>query len=118
VRQAFQIVKYGFSGGCHLIEILYGRKFNDELLNSQPIKQIVMECLLHDDELEKEYIQKSEDESKKTSGRNLIVGSRNVQEILFEMQYPEYHNAVVTLLTTEEYEKEIAESKNNNRNIS
>jgi len=109
---AFQLVKYGMAGGCHMMEILYGRKFSIDELFSQPVKEICAQSLVYDNEIEKEHIRQQEMASKKQGG-NLVIGSKNVNDILFAAKFPEDANAIVTLLTTKEYEEQIAKSKNN-----
>jgi hypothetical protein len=97
-------------GGCHLMELLYGREFTKAELASQPVKEILIQCLVYDNELEKEYMRKQDAKTNaKGSGDGLILGSKAVNEQLFEWDHPEDFKAIVTLLTTEEYE-EIAKS--------
>ena len=92
------------------MEIIYGRKFSIEELSAQPVKEISTQCLIHDNEIEQEYIRQQEMKSKQ-SGGNLVLGSKDVNETLFKMKYPELSDAIVTLLTTKEFEEEVAKSK-------
>lgn len=95
-----------------MMEIVYGRKFSIEELSSQPIKEICAQSLIYDNEIEQEHIRQQELNAKKQSG-NLVIGTRSVNEALFAARFPEYIDAIVTLLTSKEYEEQIAKPKNN-----
>jgi len=92
------------AGGCHLFEMLYGREFTKDELSSQAIKTILMESLIYDNEVEQEHRRQDEFASKSSHG-GMIIGSKNVNELLFQMKHPEMQDCIVTLLTTEEYLK-------------
>lgn len=110
---AFQLIKHGQYAGCHLFELLYGREFTKEELSIQPIKEICTQSLLYDDQLEQDFMRQKEQEAKSGKDSSMVIGTKNVNEILYDMKHPELRNAIVTLLTTEEFKK-IAESKNHN----
>lgn len=95
------------------MEILYGRKFTIEELSAQPIREISAQSLIYDSQMEQEYIRQQESKSKNMKGSNMIVGSRDVNELLFQTKYPVESKAIVTLLTTEEFEEEIAKPTDN-----
>jgi hypothetical protein len=114
---AFQLVKYEMAGGCHLFELIYGRKFTMEELAMQPIKEICMQSLILDNEIEQEHIRQHEMKGKESKG-GMVIGSKDVHDLLFYMKYPDMKDAIVTLLTSQEYNTQIAESANNDRNIS
>ncbi len=106
---AFQLVKHGMAGGCHLFELIYGRDFSKEEIALQPIKEICTQSLLYDNELEKEYLRQQESESKSGKG-HLILGTKDVHEKLFEWKHPEEAKAIITLLTLQEYTEQIGQS--------
>ena len=116
VRMAFQLVKHGMAGGCHLFELIYGREFSREEIAMQPVREVCTQSLILDNEIEQEFIRQQDMKNKEGKG-GLIIGSMDVHEKLFEMKYPKEANAIVTLLTSKEYYKQIAESTDNNRNI-
>jgi len=101
-----------------MLEVLYARKFPLRILFSQPVRMIVFESMLYDNELEKELIDRQSAKAKaESSGRELILGSRDVIEQLFEMKFPEDAAAIVTLLSTEEYMQLARKSKNNDTEL-
>ena len=96
------------------MELIYGREFSREEISLQAVREICIQSLLYDSEVEKEHIRQGEQKSKADSGGRMIIGSKNVQDMLFRMKYPEVYNATVTLLTSKEYEQEVGKSKNSN----
>jgi hypothetical protein len=114
---AFQLVKHGMAGGCHLFELIYGRDFSKSEISIQPVREICTQSLILDNEIEQEFMRQQEMKRKESAGSSLILGSKDVHNILFEMKYPREAAAIVTLLTSEEYFKQIAESTDNHRNL-
>jgi hypothetical protein len=88
-----------------MMEVLYGERIGPDILFSQPCRQIVTESLLYDDEIEKDYI---DSKGRPSDGRNteniILIGTRQAREIVFYTRNPELADAIVTLLTTEEFE--------------
>lgn len=105
------------SGGCHMFEVIYGRKFTEEELASQPVRIICMESLVHDNQLEQDHINKKEQENKGKGG-GLVLGTGDAYKKLYEWKHPTESNAIVTLLTSEEYYSQVAKSANHNSNVS
>jgi hypothetical protein len=109
-------------GGMTMFELLYGRRFGPEELSSQPLKFILYESLVYDNEIEMEYIHSKQS---KSSDKKVLydMNSREIKEIMeqrkkfFTNQYKEDDDAevVVTLLTTEEYLEIAGTSTNNDR---
>jgi hypothetical protein len=115
---AFQLVKHKMAGTCHLFELIYGRQFSKAELSSQPVKEICTQCLLLDNELEQEFMRQKEMEHKsKNKGGGLVLGTPGISQMLFEHKHPEEAKAIVTLLTLKEYQEEIAEPTDIDRNI-
>lgn len=85
-------------------------------LSMQPVREISTQSLILDNEIEQEFTRQAEMKAKESKGA-MIIGSMDVHEKLFEMKYPKEANAIVTLLTSEEYYKQIAKPTDNNRNI-
>lgn len=83
-----------------------------DILSSPVVKRIWYESLIYDNELEAEHVANAQQPKKELStptGGRIEIPPVSVSEIKFVHSFPELRNAVVTLLTTEEYEK-IAES--------
>jgi hypothetical protein len=119
VRGAFQLVKFKQVGGeATIFDVLYGRRFTVEDLASQPARMVLFESLLYDNEIEWSSMKK---QSGGGGSGNIIVPGKSTMEIkqmVFDAKYPEYRNAVVTLLTTKEYLEIASATKNHYRDLS
>ena len=94
------------AGGRTILEVLYGRAFQEVEMFSQPVQQLIYECLIYDNEIENEHIKSSNKPKHPEKEGNIpIIQPRPVSEILFEYRYIELRDAICTLLTTEEYLK-------------
>jgi hypothetical protein len=104
-------------GDNTIFDILYGRKFTKEELATQPVRMILFESLLYDNEIEWSHMKKAQGKSGK--GELIVPGKSNaeIKQMIFEAKYPEYRNAIVTLLTTEEYLNLATATENYHRNI-
>ena len=80
------------------------------------MKMVLYESLLYDNEIEWSSM-KDSGEGKK--GQLLIPGKSNaeIKKMIFEMKYPEYKDAIVTLLTTQEYLNLASATENHYRNL-
>lgn len=104
---AYVQVKYGMAGGKNLFEILYERPIPFIDYNLQ---RITVECIVYDSEIEADFIKQQED-AEKPGWKSKKGIKEHTYEMMMHSKYPEYVDAEVTLLSTEEYNK-IAESAN------
>ena len=96
------------------MELIYGRSFSKMEIALQPVREICIQSLIYDNELEQDHIRQQELKAKEGKGNNLIIGTKNVSSLLFAMKHPKEDKAIVTLLTSEEYNKQVAKSTNHN----
>ena len=100
-----------------IFDILYGRKFTEEELASQPARMVLFESLLYDNEIEWKSVKKASGGGGK--GELIIPGktTAEIKQMIYDAKYPEYKDAIVTLLTTQEYLNLATATENYYRNV-
>ena len=90
-------------GDRTIFDILYGERIDEGTLSSLSARVMLEECLIYDNEVELDYMQQARKRGPEKEGNIKIIQQMPIHEAAMLMKYPELQDAIVTLLSIEEY---------------